>query len=74
MSKALQPTDPRVIELAKHDDVLQWMLENHVQLDRQGYIEAMYLFGEPPKHWTSENEEEIPKLLRDWSKVDRRTA
>jgi hypothetical protein len=64
MAKALQPTDPRVIELAKHDDVLRWMLDHHVKLDRQGYIEAMYLFGEPPKKWTAEHEEEIPELLR----------
>ena len=60
----LHPNDPRVVELAKHDDVLQWMLQHRVPLDRQGYVEVMYLFGEPPKHWTSEHEDEIPELLR----------
>jgi hypothetical protein len=74
MSKALQPTDPRVIELAKDDGIVRMMLEHHVPLDREGYKEMMFLFGEPPKKWTAELEDEIPELLRDWSKVDRRTA
>ena len=65
MSKALQPTDPHVIELAKQDGIIRKMLEHHVPLDREGYKEMMFLFGEPPEHWTAELEDEIPELLRD---------
>jgi hypothetical protein len=67
VAKELQPNDPRVIELAKHDGIIRQMLEHHVPIDRQTYIEMMYLFGEPPKQWTAEHEEEIPELLRDAS-------
>jgi len=71
MSKVLQPNDPRVVELAKHDDIIKWVLEKHKPIDRETYVEMMYLFGEPPKHWTPEREEEVPEPLRDWSKVQR---
>jgi hypothetical protein len=54
MSKALQPTDPRVIELAKHDSIV-----------RETYKERVYTFGEPPKFWGPELEDEIPELLRE---------
>jgi hypothetical protein len=74
MAKALQPTDPRVIELAKHDDIVRWMIERHKPNDRQSYVERMYNFGEPPKKWTAELEDEIPELLRDGSKVPSQKA
>lgn len=64
MGMPLQPTDPRVVELAKHDGLVRLMLEHHVRLDRQGYAEMMFLFGDPPKKWTAELEDEIPELLR----------
>jgi hypothetical protein len=35
VSKALQPNDPRVIELAKHDSLLQRMIDDHLPLDRE---------------------------------------
>jgi len=65
MSKALHPNDPRVIELAKHDGILARMIKRGLPIDRQSYVEGMYLFGEPPKKWTAELEDEIPELLRD---------
>jgi hypothetical protein len=34
----------------------------------------MYNFGEPPKKWTAELEDEIPELLRDGSKVPSQKA
>jgi hypothetical protein len=64
MSKALQPTDPRVIELAKHDGIIRKMIDHRIPLDREGYKEMMFLFGEPPKFWGPELEDEIPELLR----------
>jgi hypothetical protein len=71
MDKTLRPDDPRVVELAKHDEIIQWMLAHHKPIDRQTYVEMMYLFGEHPKRWTSGHEEEIPEPLQDWSKVQR---
>jgi hypothetical protein len=65
MSKALQPTDPRVIELAKHDSIVRWMIERHKPIDRETYKERVYTFGEPPKFWGPELEDEIPELLRE---------
>ena len=65
MDKALQPTDPRVIELAKHDDIVRWMIERHKPIDQETYKERMFTFGEPPKKWTAELEDEIPELLRN---------
>jgi hypothetical protein len=73
MEKALSPNDPRVVELAKHDEVIQWMLAKHIPITREAYIESNHIFGEPPKRWTSEHEDELPEILQDWSKV-RRTA
>jgi hypothetical protein len=74
MAKALQPTDPRVIELAKHDSIIRFMIERHKPIDRETYKEMMYLFGEPPKFWGPELEDEIPELLRDGSKVPSQKA
>ena len=62
MSKALQPTDPRVIELAKHDLLIRFMIERHKPIDSETYKELMYLFGEPPKFWGPQIE--VPELLR----------
>ena len=39
MDKELRPDDPRVIELAKHDEVIQWMLAKHIPITREAYIE-----------------------------------
>jgi hypothetical protein len=71
MDKELRPDDPRVAELAKHDPFIQWMVAHHRPITRQTYIELNCAFGEPPKHWTSEHEDEIPEPLQDWSKVHR---
>jgi len=64
MDKELRPNDPRVVELAKYDPHIQWMLAHHKPITRQTYIEMMYLFGEPPKVWTAEHEHELPEALR----------
>jgi hypothetical protein len=72
MEKEFRPDDPRIVELAKHDDVIERMIERGIPITRDAYVEGMYLFGEPPKRWTSEHEEEVPEPLRDWSKVQRR--
>jgi hypothetical protein len=64
MSKALLPTDPRVIELAKHDGIIRRMIKRGIPITRDAYVEGMYLFGEPPKFWGPELEDEIPELLR----------
>ena len=64
MAKELQPTDPRVVELAKHDGIIRRMIKRGIPITRDAYVEGMYLFGEPPKKWTAELEDEIPELLR----------
>jgi hypothetical protein len=62
--RTLQPNDPRIVELAKHDGILRRMIKRGIPITRDAYVEGMYLFGEPPKKWTAEHEEEIPELLR----------
>ena len=55
--------DPRLLEAAKHSDILRHMIENGLPLTREKWI-SMAWGGHPPQPWTAENEEEVPAPLR----------
>jgi hypothetical protein len=51
------------------DPLLESMRANGVPITRENYIALNYL-GEPPEHWTAEDEDGLPLELQDWNQFE----
>jgi hypothetical protein len=60
--------DPRLVEAAKHDPTLDYMIKKGIPLPRERWIKLNWL-GDPPEPWCIEHEMEMPEFLQDYSKV-----
>ena len=69
---ATQP-DPRLVEAAKNDPTLAYMIKKGIPLTRERWIKLNWL-ADPPQPWGLEHEMEVPELLQDHTKVEGWTA
>jgi hypothetical protein len=61
--------DLRLVEAAKHDPTLDYMIKKGIPLTRERWIKLNWL-GDPPEPWCIEHEMEMPEFLQDYSKVE----
>jgi len=54
--------DPRLVEAAKHDPTLAYMINKGIPLTRERWIKLNWL-GDPPQPWGVEHETEVPELF-----------
>jgi len=47
------------------DEIIQWMKELDIPITRQNYIDLAWM-EDPPKPWTVEAEQQLPKELQEW--------
>jgi hypothetical protein len=61
--------DPRLVEAAKNDPTLAYMINKGIPLTRERWIKLNWL-AYPPQPWGVEHEMEVPELLQDHTKVE----
>ncbi len=61
--------DPHLVEAAKHDPTLAYMINKGIPLTRERWIKLNWL-GDPPQPWCTEHEMEVPAPWRDPSKLE----
>jgi hypothetical protein len=61
--------DQRLVEAAKNDPTLAYMINKGIPLTRERWIKLNWL-GDPPQPWGVEHETEVPELLQDHTKVE----
>jgi hypothetical protein len=60
---ATKAIDPELLQEARHDPTLEYMIKHGIPLTRERYINLNYL-GHPPKPWTAEHEGELPTAFQ----------
>ena len=58
------PTRPQILEAAKHDPILQSMVERGEPLTRAQWIIRAHTLSDVPKPWTDEDEQKLPRVFR----------
>ena len=61
--------DPHLVEAAKRDQTLAYMIKKGIPLTRERWIKLHWL-ADPPQPWDVEHELEVPEPWRDLSKVE----
>jgi len=61
--------DPRLVEAAKHDPTLDYMIKKGIPLTRERWIKLNWL-ADPPQPWGVEHEMEVPEPWQDHTKVE----
>jgi len=61
--------DPRLVEAAKHDQTLDYMIKKGIPLTRERWIKLNWL-ADPPQPRGVEHEMEVPEPWQDHTKVE----
>ena len=61
--------DPRLVEAAKHDPTLDYMIKKGIPLTRERWIKLNWL-ADPPHPGGVEHEMEVPEFCQDGRKVE----
>ena len=56
--------DPRILEAAAHDPILESMIERGEPLTRAQWIIRAHTLSDVPKPWTEEDEQKVPRVFR----------